>query len=193
MASGRKLACAFTQRHLHTPSIFQTFLPLSFITFPHHFCFSCFQISHSFLAIHPFSFLFSITSYVSVILFISPCLPLSSSLLMSRGCGRLITGVQLWESKRLTPGRMKEGWEDDTGRELLQERAKKRERWRPRDEAPDIWRWFPTASFPPSSEEKQITGSSKLKCTHMNLMKPVHDMPRSCFTRDESRNPVLNG
>ncbi len=72
-----------TQWHLHTllPNAIHLpdISPSRFHYSPHHFCFSCFQISHSFLAIRPFPFLFSITPYVPVTLFISPRFPPSLS------------------------------------------------------------------------------------------------------------------
>ncbi len=72
-----------TQWHLHTllPNAIHLpdISPSRFHYSPHHFSFSCFQISHSFLAIRPFPFLFSITPYVPVTLFISPRFPPSLS------------------------------------------------------------------------------------------------------------------
>ncbi len=169
-----------TQWHLHTLLPNAIHLPdISSSRFhysPHHFCLSCFQISHSFLAIRPFPFLFSITPCPLHTLYLSvlPSIPLPP--LMWRGCGRLITAVQLGESKRAVPGRpegrMKEGWEGKSagrgrtqGGSFWRWEQKKREREREGWDRTDFWRWFPTVSFAPSSEGKQITDSSTLKCT----------------------------
>lgn len=67
--------------------------PLSrFHYFTHHFCLSRFRISHPFLATRPFSFLFLITPYVPVTLFISLRFPLSVALYVNR----LSRPLSLW-------------------------------------------------------------------------------------------------